>query len=230
MLVLFPLLSRNAHMHFSSFILSWTLWTFSLSLTQRYPAWPCAPVSMAEAHQAVAFQFTVSPEGIDLQLSHEALRQVYLSGLHSWKKKFVRFRVSSPAHFLCTWSIHSFFVQHVRLMFSNGNIPFTEWDHDWCIPRQRARVGVGDGRIPGKGKICPSRPFLRPFPKSWEIYASEVGLFFQFWSLHSRLHVAYRLPCLTRALILMYISKCRLIWMIHFIFVDVDHHFWLKLH
>ncbi|XP_062845574.1 carnitine palmitoyltransferase 1Aa (liver) isoform X1 [Trichomycterus rosablanca] len=47
---------------------------------------------MAEAHQAVAFQFTVSPDGIDLQLSHEALRQVYLSGLHSWKKKFVRFK------------------------------------------------------------------------------------------------------------------------------------------
>lgn len=48
---------------------------------------------MAEAHQAVAFQFTVSPDGIDLQLSHEALRQVYLSGLHSWKKKFIRFKV-----------------------------------------------------------------------------------------------------------------------------------------
>uniref|UniRef100_A0A8K9XTW3 carnitine O-palmitoyltransferase n=1 Tax=Oncorhynchus mykiss TaxID=8022 RepID=A0A8K9XTW3_ONCMY len=48
---------------------------------------------MAEAHQAVAFQFTVSPDGIDLQLSHEALRQIYLSGLHSWKKKFIRFKV-----------------------------------------------------------------------------------------------------------------------------------------
>ncbi|XP_024137506.1 carnitine O-palmitoyltransferase 1, liver isoform isoform X1 [Oryzias melastigma] len=47
---------------------------------------------MAEAHQAVAFQFTVTPDGIDLQLSHEALRQVYLSGLHSWKKRFVRFK------------------------------------------------------------------------------------------------------------------------------------------
>ncbi|XP_053417306.1 carnitine O-palmitoyltransferase 1, liver isoform [Nycticebus coucang] len=47
---------------------------------------------MAEAHQAVAFQFTVTPEGIDLQLSHEALKQIYLSGLHSWKKKFIRFK------------------------------------------------------------------------------------------------------------------------------------------
>uniref|UniRef100_G3UNC8 carnitine O-palmitoyltransferase n=1 Tax=Loxodonta africana TaxID=9785 RepID=G3UNC8_LOXAF len=47
---------------------------------------------MAEAHQAVAFQFTVTPDGIDLQLSHEALKQIYLSGLHSWKKKFIRFK------------------------------------------------------------------------------------------------------------------------------------------
>ncbi|XP_040018915.2 carnitine O-palmitoyltransferase 1, liver isoform isoform X2 [Gasterosteus aculeatus] len=47
---------------------------------------------MAEAHQAVAFQFTVSPDGIDLQLCHEALRQIYLSGLHSWKKRFIRFK------------------------------------------------------------------------------------------------------------------------------------------
>uniref|UniRef100_A0A4W4F0U9 carnitine O-palmitoyltransferase n=1 Tax=Electrophorus electricus TaxID=8005 RepID=A0A4W4F0U9_ELEEL len=48
---------------------------------------------MAEAHQAVAFQFTITREGIDLQLSHEALRQVYLSGLRSWKKRVVRLKM-----------------------------------------------------------------------------------------------------------------------------------------
>uniref|UniRef100_A0A8C7PPV7 carnitine O-palmitoyltransferase n=1 Tax=Oncorhynchus mykiss TaxID=8022 RepID=A0A8C7PPV7_ONCMY len=47
---------------------------------------------MAEAHQAVAFQFTVGPDGIDMQLCHEALRQIYLSGKHSWKKRFIRFK------------------------------------------------------------------------------------------------------------------------------------------
>ncbi|XP_034071754.1 carnitine O-palmitoyltransferase 1, liver isoform isoform X2 [Gymnodraco acuticeps] len=47
---------------------------------------------MAEAHQAVAFQFSVSPDGIDVQLCHEALRQIYLSGIHSWKKRFIRFK------------------------------------------------------------------------------------------------------------------------------------------
>ncbi|XP_053567657.1 LOW QUALITY PROTEIN: carnitine O-palmitoyltransferase 1, liver isoform-like [Bombina bombina] len=49
---------------------------------------------MAEAHQAVAFQFTITPDGIDLRLSHEALKQIYLSGLRSWKKKLARLRNS----------------------------------------------------------------------------------------------------------------------------------------
>lgn len=70
-----------------------------------FPQWLCAVVAtMAEAHQAVAFQFTVTPDGIDLRLCHEALRQVYLSGLHSWKKRFVRFKVRcvTYARALCT--------------------------------------------------------------------------------------------------------------------------------
>uniref|UniRef100_A0A8C6WUZ3 carnitine O-palmitoyltransferase n=1 Tax=Neogobius melanostomus TaxID=47308 RepID=A0A8C6WUZ3_9GOBI len=47
---------------------------------------------MAEAHQAVAFQFTVTPEGIDLQLSHQALSEIYLSGVRSWKKRVIRLK------------------------------------------------------------------------------------------------------------------------------------------
>uniref|UniRef100_A0A670ZUX2 Carnitine O-palmitoyltransferase 1, muscle isoform n=1 Tax=Pseudonaja textilis TaxID=8673 RepID=A0A670ZUX2_PSETE len=49
---------------------------------------------MAEAHQAVAFQFTVTPEGVDFRLSREALKHIYLSGLHSWKKRFIRLKNS----------------------------------------------------------------------------------------------------------------------------------------
>ncbi|XP_060748010.1 carnitine O-palmitoyltransferase 1, liver isoform [Tachysurus vachellii] len=45
---------------------------------------------MAEAHQAVAFQFTITPEGFDLQLSRQALNQIYTSGLRSWKKRISR--------------------------------------------------------------------------------------------------------------------------------------------
>ncbi|KAL6095118.1 uncharacterized protein ACO6RY_16382 [Pungitius sinensis] len=44
---------------------------------------------MAEAHQAVAFQFTVTPDGIDLHLSHQALTEIYLSGMRSWKKRII---------------------------------------------------------------------------------------------------------------------------------------------
>ncbi|XP_074980722.1 carnitine O-palmitoyltransferase 1, muscle isoform isoform X2 [Caretta caretta] len=49
---------------------------------------------MAEAHQAVAFQFTVTPEGVDVRLSREALKQIYLSGVAAWKKRFARIRNS----------------------------------------------------------------------------------------------------------------------------------------
>ncbi|XP_037369237.1 carnitine O-palmitoyltransferase 1, muscle isoform isoform X2 [Talpa occidentalis] len=47
---------------------------------------------MAEAHQAVAFQFTVTPEGVDFRLSRAALKQVYLSGVNSWKKRLIRIK------------------------------------------------------------------------------------------------------------------------------------------
>lgn len=66
---------------------------------------------MAEAHQAVAFQFTVTPEGIDLKLSHQALTEIYLSGVRSWKKKIIRLKVTRPLrrdfcsrHLLCSVS------------------------------------------------------------------------------------------------------------------------------
>uniref|UniRef100_A0A3B3QXN8 Carnitine O-palmitoyltransferase 1, muscle isoform n=1 Tax=Paramormyrops kingsleyae TaxID=1676925 RepID=A0A3B3QXN8_9TELE len=47
---------------------------------------------MAEAHQAVGFQFTVTPEGIDLHLSREVLKHIYLSGVTSWRKRVIRFK------------------------------------------------------------------------------------------------------------------------------------------
>lgn len=50
---------------------------------------------MAEAHQAVAFQFTVTPEGIDVRLSHQALTEIYHSGIRSWKKRIIGLKVAS---------------------------------------------------------------------------------------------------------------------------------------
>lgn len=59
---------------------------------------PAVPSSlacaMAEAHQAVAFQFTVTSEGIKLQLSREVLKHIYLSGVTSWRKRAIQFKVS----------------------------------------------------------------------------------------------------------------------------------------
>lgn len=50
---------------------------------------------MAEAHQAVAFQFTVTPDGVDFRLSREALKHIYLSGINSWKKRLIRIKVGA---------------------------------------------------------------------------------------------------------------------------------------
>ncbi|KAG9460239.1 hypothetical protein GDO78_023129 [Eleutherodactylus coqui] len=49
---------------------------------------------MAEAHQAVAFQFTVTPDGIDLQLGRDVLRHLYLSGLIACRKRLITLKSS----------------------------------------------------------------------------------------------------------------------------------------
>ena len=48
---------------------------------------------MAEAHAAVAFSFTVTPEGYDVNVNQEAIRAVWESGVLSWKKRLGRFKV-----------------------------------------------------------------------------------------------------------------------------------------
>uniref|UniRef100_A0A8D3CZD5 Carnitine O-palmitoyltransferase 1, muscle isoform n=1 Tax=Scophthalmus maximus TaxID=52904 RepID=A0A8D3CZD5_SCOMX len=47
---------------------------------------------MAEAHQAVGFQFTVRPDGVDLRLSQEVIKNIYLSGVTAWKKRAIQFK------------------------------------------------------------------------------------------------------------------------------------------
>lgn len=49
---------------------------------------------MAEAHQAVGFQFTVRPDGVDLKLSQEVIKNIYLSGVTAWKKRAIQFKVT----------------------------------------------------------------------------------------------------------------------------------------
>lgn len=52
---------------------------------------------MAEAHQAVGFQFTVRPDGVDFKLSQEVIKNIYLSGVTTWKKKAIQFKVQKLA-------------------------------------------------------------------------------------------------------------------------------------
>lgn len=46
---------------------------------------------MAEAHSAVAFSFSITHEGVNIDYNREVLSLVWKSGLRSWKKKFYRF-------------------------------------------------------------------------------------------------------------------------------------------
>ena len=48
---------------------------------------------MAEAHSAVAFSFSVTPDGVDVRVNHEALKAVWRSGVRSWKKTLGRLKV-----------------------------------------------------------------------------------------------------------------------------------------
>ncbi|XP_013401422.1 carnitine O-palmitoyltransferase 1, liver isoform [Lingula anatina] len=47
---------------------------------------------MAEAHAAVAFSFTITHEGVNFDVNHDALHAVWESGVRSWKKRIARFK------------------------------------------------------------------------------------------------------------------------------------------
>ena len=48
---------------------------------------------MAEAHQAVAFSFAITHEGLDVDFDAEVLKLIFSSGVRSWRKRITRFRV-----------------------------------------------------------------------------------------------------------------------------------------
>ncbi|XP_055301856.1 carnitine O-palmitoyltransferase 1, liver isoform-like isoform X1 [Sitodiplosis mosellana] len=67
---------------------------------------------MAEAHQAVAFSFSISHEGWDINYDREVLNLVWRSGIRSWKKRIGRLRNSIhngayPVHLQSLWIIIS---------------------------------------------------------------------------------------------------------------------------
>lgn len=64
---------------------------------------------MAEAHSAVAFSFSITHEGWDVNFDREVLHLVWASGIRSWKKRFFRFHVSEQLIILRYYNFFFFF-------------------------------------------------------------------------------------------------------------------------
>jgi carnitine O-palmitoyltransferase 1, liver isoform len=63
---------------------------------------------MAEAHQAVAFSFSITHEGWNVNYDREVLNLVWGSGVRSWKKRIGRLKSGIrngvyPAHLESLW-------------------------------------------------------------------------------------------------------------------------------
>lgn len=81
---------------------------------------------MAEAHSAVAFSFSITHEGWDINYDQEVLNLVWQSGLRSWKKRLARARNGVrngvfPAHIQSLWLITAI---AIGLHFTGYNVPF----------------------------------------------------------------------------------------------------------
>jgi hypothetical protein len=63
---------------------------------------------MAEAHSAVAFSFSITHEGWDVNFDREVLHLVWQSGVRSWKKRLARFKVRTL--YWCQLAFREFYV------------------------------------------------------------------------------------------------------------------------
>ncbi|XP_049288808.1 carnitine O-palmitoyltransferase 1, liver isoform isoform X1 [Anopheles funestus] len=81
---------------------------------------------MAEAHSAVAFSFSITHEGWDINYDREVLDLVWQSGVRSWKKRLARFRTGVrngvyPAHLQSLWLVIAI---AIGLHFTQRHVPF----------------------------------------------------------------------------------------------------------
>ncbi|XP_013061441.2 carnitine O-palmitoyltransferase 1, liver isoform-like isoform X2 [Biomphalaria glabrata] len=88
---------------------------------------------MAEAHSAVAFSFTVTPDGYDVRINHEALKAVWESGVVSWKKRIGKLKNNIhngvfPAS-LYSWLIVVTIVLAVQLVSYDPSFGFIQLIH-----------------------------------------------------------------------------------------------------
>lgn len=80
---------------------------------------------MAEAHSAVAFSFSITHEGWDINYDQEVLNLVWQSGVRSWKKRIARARNGIrngvyPAHLQSLWLVIAI---GIGLHFSGYKVP-----------------------------------------------------------------------------------------------------------
>jgi hypothetical protein len=68
---------------------------------------------MAEAHSAVAFSFSITHEGWDVNFDREVLHLVWQSGVRSWKKRLARFKVKI---------VHAYVRKYLYLVFRSNVI------------------------------------------------------------------------------------------------------------
>lgn len=81
---------------------------------------------MAEAHSAVAFSFSITHDGYNINYNREVLDLVWESGVRSWKKRMARFRNGVrngvyPAHLQSLWIVISV---AVALHVAGRSVPF----------------------------------------------------------------------------------------------------------
>ncbi|CAL1543140.1 unnamed protein product [Lymnaea stagnalis] len=88
---------------------------------------------MAEAHSAVAFSFTVTPDGYDVNINHEALWAVWESGVISWKKRIGRLKNNIrngvfPAS-MSSWLFVVTIILGIKLAGADPSFGLIEWIH-----------------------------------------------------------------------------------------------------
>lgn len=75
---------------------------------------------MAEAHSAVAFSFSITHDGYNINYNREVLDLVWESGVRSWKKRLARFRV-------CQVNLNNSFLVNGCFVY------FLEWSPKWRL-------------------------------------------------------------------------------------------------
>ncbi|CAG0921197.1 unnamed protein product [Notodromas monacha] len=111
---------------------------------------------MAEAHEAVAFAFQITHDGVDVNFDREVLKLVWHSGLRSYKKRLARFKNSVRAGVYPA--------------------PLSSWVLTFAVTRGLSAVGVDFfGFIHFLMSLSPLNVHLFGLPLAWLVSCSIVA-------------------------------------------------------